>query len=296
MKTKKRSAFLVFLTLVIPIFGTLGCQMNKNLDTPTTRAQVHPNSISEQPPAQSIPQPMSWMPSDQPVATQGEASVAVYLIELDSKQSLVLYSLSAPEARADELNASMVETGMDGLSSKESELLLKFGEVQFFASKFDPPQAKGQELHLKIESSKLGDGLDVQLTKEFAGIDSGQPLTELDRETVAGIGAVEQGGYRITFNGFFLNTGDLNADQLNEKPRTQQEDILAASNPQNGRTVGPLATPEPQKPSETLVQMAEGKPVRTQLTLRIENLSTKEVKFLYIITLDDGQVKAKFIE
>lgn len=236
------------------------------------------------------------MPSDQPFATRGETSVAVYLTELDSRQSLVIYSLSAPEAQADELNASMVETGKDGLSSKASELLLKLGEVQFFASKFDPPQAKGQELYLKIESSKLGDGLDVQLTKEYAGIDSGQPLTESDRESVAGIGAVDQGDYRITFNGFFLNTGDLRANQLNDKPRTQHEDILAASNAQNGKTVGPLATPEPKKPSQTQVQMAEGKPVRTQLTLRIENLSTKEVNFLYIITLENGQVKAKLIE
>jgi len=242
----------------------------------------------------SQPRPMYWMRGEQLYSAQGETNLAVHLIELDSKQSLVIYSLSAPQDR--DLKPIISETGRNNLANQETDLLLDLVTVQFFVSKFEPPHAKGTELHLVIQSPELGNGLDTQLTKQLEGIESRQPLTESDRESLAGIDEIEQGGYRISFNGFFLNTGDLRADQTKSKPRTQMEDVLADSESQKGKSAGPLPTKEPRKLYQKLLELSEGKPVRTDLTLRIENLKTKETKFLYIVTLDDGRVKAKIIE
>jgi hypothetical protein len=292
----RRLTFLIILFLLIHANGLMSCQSAPPVVSPATQTQEQPALLGEPPPPRSLPQQMSWLPGEQLFSTQGEASVGVYLTVLDNNRSVVIYSLAAPRPFSDNLKEIVSENNRADLSNKESQLLAQLGDVRFIASTFDPPKVKGDELHLHLESSKFGNGLDVQLTKEFKSIESGHPLTASDRESVAGIDVVEQGGYRITFNGFFLYTGDLQADQKNSEPRTQQEDILAASETKDGQTEGPIPTPEPRQLPRTLLELSDGKPVRNELTLRIENLATNEVNFLYIVILENGQVKTKLMK
>lgn len=108
---------------------------------------------------------------------------------------------------------------------------------------------------------------------------------------------IEQGKYRITYNGSGLYLGDLQSERANSKPMTLDE--LHASEVATGQAEtasGKVATPVPPPPPEEQSKLAGGKTVFSDFTFRIQDTETNKVKFLYLVILDDGDVKAEVLE
>ncbi len=246
------------------------------------------------PAAVSIPVMAGWQISAHPVVSSGDFVFAVHALLLTGQQTTVLYSLSGPAAGAP-LSASSIRM-IDDVKQEYPLLrvtnLGQLDQLQVGVLAFSTRHAGIRELHVLVRPSAGATPLDL-----LAAQAPYEPDYRIDStQTTSGSGCFDQGGYRVSFNGWALHKGDIVADAQSAQGMTMQEVLRqnvteAASHPAPAG-----ATPTIVPPNPSALQLSGGKPVGDEATLRIENLQSRQVRLLYIVFLMDGDVKATFVQ
>ncbi len=280
---------LTMIGLVALVLIALAFALRLNLNPTLEQDTSNESSIVTE------PKPINWSLSKNLVAEQGDTSLAVHFISLSGKQTVLIYSVAAPNGiDTNGLMIDLVETGKGKYAEKRQNILGQLEDLQFIALTSEGQKSKGAEIHLNLVSLEIPTGLDVKVTESLNGNAEGLPLSGNDNDAFARTGTIAQGKFLISFNGTGLYTGDLEADRENAPQRTQEEDLQAA---QSGSKISePQPTPAIAQPRKLTLELAAGKPILGDGTLRIENVATKQVKFLYFVILDDGEVRARILE
>ncbi|MDL1897770.1 hypothetical protein FBQ82_16025 [Anaerolineae bacterium CFX7] len=287
---------LTCVVVVVAAFAGLmtACSFANESGTRDSHVANTQNSALNNTAPVSEPKPQFFELSENPRASKAGFDFSVQLVATSPKQTIMLYSMTAPESvEARDFAIDLIETGKSRENAKENSILEQFDKLRFGVLKFDPPSSRGAEFILRLDSPQTGP-LELNVTKNTNLANSESPLNEGDRSIISREGSIEQGDYLVSFNGFGLYTRNLQADQANAQPRTQEEDLKAAQT--RPAAAEPQQTPAPVEPRKITQELAEGKEIWSDASFRIENRVTKEVKILYVVILEDGQVKSRILE
>lgn len=239
----------------------------------------------------------NWIIGDQPAVSQGASTFAVQIVLLTDRQMTVIYSLSGPNANIPLAGSSveMVDDTAQVYKSTQAIPLVQLDRLQLGAMTFGPRKLGARQLTVQVHSPTDGSILDVasaKLVGTSEGPSSPGILGAPFRE-----GYLDQASYRISFNGWGFAKGDAIAQaQSNNKGMTLEETMRQAATEAAVQPQHPGATPTPVSAEAAVSQLAGGKPVYLAATLRIEDTSTKQVRYLFIVFLANGNVKATLVQ
>jgi hypothetical protein len=309
-----RKVILLSVSLIgLAVVGCLGQQEN-NIPEPTaslyaktsvppvpTAGPVDAFAETAVPPVPSVGSPMGlpvrtfWQIGDHPIALSGDFIFAVHAVVLTGQQTTVLYSLSGPTASTTLANSS-VQLNDDAKQThalSKITTLAQLARLQLGIITFGPRHGGIRELHVLIRPSAQAAPLDMIVAKLV-----GSPAEDSHGAVLAASrdGYLEQGGYRISFNGWSLYKGDIVADRLSAKGMTVEEILHQRATEAASHPVQPRGTPTPVPVDPAALQLSGGNPILDEATLRIEDSQSHQVQFLYLVFLADGEVKATLLQ
>lgn len=235
-----------------------------------------------------------WELAKSPMGTNGESSLGVHFVVLQDQRVTVIYSFAGDEQLQEEFGSKIRLADNTGKKYEpvQKALLANLEHVHVGSLTFKGLARQANQLTLEFEPSTNN-----PLVVEVAHLDSSSAQSSESSQSALGRqGPFEQSGYRITFNGFYLYKGDLAAEQQDSTPITQAEDLATAAAAQPKDPLEPLPTAEPIQPSAITLELAQGEPMASEATLRVETIATKQVQFLYLVILKNGEVRAKVLE
>ncbi len=259
-----------------------------------TPKQVEANTPIEGP---VLLQPVlaTWIMGDQPVVSKGDSTFAVHIVLLTDQQTTIIYSLSGPNANIP-LAGSSMQMGDDTAQvykSTQVTSLAQLDRLQLGALTFQPRKVGARQLHVLFHfpnDTNLSDAVPAKLTGTSESPSSPGILGAPFRE-----GYLDQASYRISFNGWGFEKGDAIAQaQANSKGMTLEE-IMRQAATKAAQPQHPGPTPTPVPADQAVLQLSGGKPVYLAATLRIEDTLTKQVRYMYIVFLASGEVKATLL-
>jgi hypothetical protein len=208
----------------------------------------------------------------------------------------VIYSLSGldPATSPQSLSPQLTNEKGDEIKLVRADILAQLDDVQIGQFTFEGFPPGTQQLQLTIQSKDMQKPLGMTLAKFQAGTDerAGGSFYPFDY--------FEQGSYRISSNGFGLIRGDTVARDKSQKGQTDQdlenERATRAANSKNKTRPAELPpTASPPTPEAAKLKLAGGKRIVQDATLRIEELKSGKVQYLYIVILEGGEVKAEML-
>lgn len=264
-------------------------------------AQTQPRLGRDNKPIPTAVPPIPWMThwgmGDSPIVSQGGFSFATHIIHFNSEATTVIYTMSGASFVGPPVATTiqMVDDVNGTYALNQADPLAQLNQLQIGVLNFDVCDTEARELHLLVRPSQEANPLDAFIAK-VSGPDL--PCDLYGHRSTHREGYYEQGGYRISFNGWGLSKGDLAGSIANPTTFTMEElrnssDPLPTVLPLLTRL--PVATPSRIPESSLANDLALGVPIETEATLRIEHLQTHVVTFLYIVFLRNGDVKAMLL-
>ncbi len=234
----------------------------------------------------------SWSMADQPAVASANVSFVAHIVELTTKYTAVVYSLPSSQTQA--VLAAIAPTLRDDSQHVYGFIkrvpLKQVGPLEFGVLYFEPRQANAHALRLTLGQSSLAN---LELARVIGpGNNPTAPLalnSSIYRENYA-----EQLGYQISFNGWALYKEDRVAKMLADKGETTTQVLRRATEEANAQTA--IATPTPVPVDPTVAGLPKGQAVLTEATLRIANQSTRQVYYLYIQLLANGDATAALLQ
>ncbi len=241
------------------------------------------------------PRPMfaRWVMSDNPVISQGDYVFAVQVASLEPYRTRLLYSLSGADANPLVAGPEVYLRDDEGrtYASTKVTVLAQLPRLELGVITLDPRMPAGREMHLVLPSPQGSSPVDAELFR-FPGTRQGPDGGEgtksnlgLNRE-----GYLEQAAYRLSFNGWGVIKGDRNDPAYREQLSRAAAATFAAEPPRGAETL----TPVPVNPIK--LQLSGGQPVTREGTLRVEDIQTKQVQYLYFVLLQNDEAKATLLQ
>lgn len=227
--------------------------------------------------------------------TSGGTTFAPQLFVFGDTFTTMIYTVSGEPALLSPESLAPTLRDDKGSSNKLNQLstLMNLEQVQIGALVFEPPALGTQRLQLELQMStdKVGITL-VNIQSDGSQRPGGTFYPD---------GYWEQGNYRFSINGLALVKGDRVAQAKSAIPLSDEElDNERATRAANAEAnTPPSETPPTRTPPEvnpSALDLAEGKPIYQQATIRIQDLKSGKVQYLYLVILDDGQVKSMILE
>jgi len=216
-----------------------------------------------------------------PVAIQGPFSFAAHIVALTADQTIVIASTSDRSVLA---STTLSDGQGRTFESLGTTPLAQLGPLVIEAIAFPPRAAEAGQLCLHlVPSAEAGSNLkpmEVTIAQSSNAPDDVTHSCYLYRD-----GYFEQAGYRISFNAWALYQGDRVAEAASDVSGAFEEADVA----------GVVATSTPISLPPIAQDLSGGQPVRTEATLRIEDITTGQVHYLYLLFLQNGEVKAALL-
>jgi hypothetical protein len=179
--------------------------------------------------------------------------------------------------------------------------LAQLGQLQIGAVTSGPRvTTSGREIHVLLDLAAGTQPMDVFVAK-VVGPEGMTPPGSANRA-----GYLDQSGYRVSYNGYDFTKGDRVAEvaqgnnatgvAVTEKPIPVMATEAAAAASWTPQPPGATSTRFVPTTEALAFELAGGKPIRSQATLRIEDLASKVPQYLFIIFLMDGSVKATLVQ
>jgi hypothetical protein len=268
-----------------------------------------------------------WIIGTKLEASEPSFSFAIHLLEITPHHTTVIYSTSYPSADQFEVEKSIRMVDQKGQEYPLLKVtpLNQFDNLKVEALTFVVRQRDATELHLLVQPPG-GEGLtlDFLAAMVYGSLEEFDYLYGSGYWWVSREGYVTQNQYKISFNGFWLGKGDLIAEEradpgltdeeamrgemhLTETPPSMAEAPTEISSP---RILSPpyppmitgtppwLLEPTPTQvpPNAIAAELAGGKRIMREATLRFEDTQSGQVDYLYILFLEDGKVKSTVLQ
>lgn len=290
------------MTRLCPIFVIMALVLSA-CSLPTLPGMAETTSAPTSTPtwaaAVSKPLSFSWKMPQNVVAAAGEFRFGVHGALVTSNQVTLLYILTGPTA-ATPLTSSLLEVKDDAkrvLSAAPKVVpLAQLPGLQYGAIIVAPRPRGVHELRLLIHPSPQASALDLVAVEQVASPDMDDPAITgwATRD-----GYVEQGGYRISFNSSGLKKGDRVANATLTPGRTMAElksqDATAAASRPTPKPGVTSTIPRTPAAEPITLQLSGGKPILSDETFRIEAIQSRQVQYLYVVFLMDGDVKGTIV-
>jgi hypothetical protein len=271
-----------------------------------------------------------WGIGDRPVVSSGDFTLAANIVIIDGARLTVLYSFAGPDPNQllDSKSVQLTdETGQLTHTpcmatqvppsypvSGDTQVappctpypiapvvthLAQLGQLQMGAITYSPRTIGALEQHVLVSLPGVAKPLDVLAARLI-----GPPQEDPASGAPYRLGYLDQAGYRVSFNGYGWNKGDQTAAIMQASSATgvpfgllvtQLATQSAAT--QMAVTNGLNGTSTPALTAALMgSNLAGGKPIRLDATLRIEDLQSHGVYYLYVVFLSDGEVKASLVQ
>ncbi|HET7091250.1 MAG TPA: hypothetical protein VFL17_21660 [Anaerolineae bacterium] len=241
------------------------------------------------------PKPASWDIGDSPAFSKEELSLAVHIVVLNEKQTIVVYSTPLiPDSSDGSLAFQLADDTGQVYTLIKDTALAEFDQLRIGAAMFGARSPGARKLILQVRSPG-GDALaDLDIAKVVGAMQEDNEYLATATFAVFRDGYLNQGGYRISFNAWSLYKGDRVADALSEQGTTTED--LLRQKPEEVTPSEEQPTPTPVPESQTALDLAGGKPITLESTLRIEDTRSGQVSYLYIVFLADSELKAELLQ
>ena len=278
---------LKLLFVVLIAFSAGGCSTS-NDNAP--RIETPPSPF---PTVLNIPVFTAWQIGDNPIGSSGDFSFAAHALVLTGEQTMILYSLSRLSLRTSLAGSwiRMVDEAKQDYPLSIMTPLAELDRLQVGVITFAPRRAGIRELHLLLQPSAQAAPLDILVARLLNPPEDSSRIA-FARSSTSRDGYLEQTGYRISFNGWSLYKGDEVADQQSAKGMTTQQVLEQNATEAASRPASAGATPTIVPPNPSAQQLSGGRSVMDEATLRIEDLQSHLARFVYVVFLDNGDVKA----
>lgn len=289
-----------FAAAAILLFGLFGCAATAVNQIPiaatSAAMQDKVNAVETSQvilSARTLPIQSSWILGSNPLVSTKDAILGTHVILITDKQTTIIYSISSDQALNDvtKQSLSLKDDKDNNYKVGEPQLLASLDGLQIVSATFQNPAANAGKLEFELQPSDQM----LAMKATVAQIDppnSEPPVLEGSQILIPRDGYLDQGNYRVSFNGFYTSTDNLAEKQQSAKGITTEELLKQSANETPNAT--DLTKPIPQNP--ITVQLADGKTVLGEATIRVEDIESRQVRFLYIVFLPDGETKSTWLE
>lgn len=285
---------ILMISFVVVLSVLFSCSTKNQRQNSTTHPLLQEEVTSIPTAAPLLPNIVTVEMGDRSVS-QGNITLALQVLNLGDS-STVVYSLSGvdPATAPESFSPQLTNEKGDAIKLIRSDILAQLDGVQIGQFTFDAVPLGTQLLQLTLQSKEMEKPLAMTLAKIRAGPDerAGGSFYPFDY--------FEQGSYRISINGFGLIRGDSIALANSRKGQSDQdlenERATRAANAKNKTRPAEMPpTASPPTPEAAKLELAGGKPVVQDATLRIEEVKSGQVQYLYFVILEEGEVKAEIL-
>ncbi len=238
----------------------------------------------------------SWSTGSNPIVSTDKTIFGAHVVVITDKQVTVVYSVSSDSSlkSIDAQAPKLTDNNGKQYKTTQPTALAELEGFQLVAVTFQSPETNASEFALEIQPGSEAVPLQITLA-QIEPLDAQPPYIFEGRQTlVAREGYLDQGDYRVSFNGFFPYSEDVVAKQQNSKGLTTEE--LIADEKTKAATTPEIDLSKPFPTNAITDKVSEGKPRIGEATIRIENLKTGQVQFLFVVFLDDGDIKSTWLE
>lgn len=236
-----------------------------------------------------------WKFGDKPRAIVGKIDFGSQVVQISEDEFIVIYFMSGEkiEKLVSQFGLKLSDNSNKEYSLKKSSPLAQFDDVEIGALIFEPREEEARELNVTLNQPEFDKPLKAKVAKLI-----GKTARDSDADTIFSLfddGYQDISDYRISFNGWDFVETDRLGNTASQRGLSLEELVQKrATEAANDATLLSEATPIPHPLGIDAVanELAGGKQLRTKLTLRIENLQTNQVSFLFIVILEDGDVRA----
>lgn len=237
-----------------------------------------------------------WQPEDNLQAVQSNLDFGVHLVQISNADTLIVYSgagLDVEKGLAD-TKISLTDDQAGNYPLKAVIPLAIYKELQFGALLFQGHKPGARMLALQIQSSNDNEPVTLPIARAYG------PDQEL--EHIGGVttlfrdGYIQQSKTRISNNGMGLFKGDRMGESLSEQGRSMQDIIDETATEAARSAQEQKATPTPVAADPQVEELTGGEKIDMDATIRIEDLDSNQVMFLYIFITTEGELKGRLIE
>lgn len=268
-----------------------------------------------------------WIIGTKLEASEASFSFAIHLVEITPHHTTFIYSTSYPSADQFDVEKSirMVDQRGQEYPLLKVTPLDQFDSLKVEALTFAVRQRDAIELHLLVHPPG-GEHLtlDFLAAMVYGSLEEFDYLYGSGQWWVRREGYLTQNQYKISFNGWWLGKGDLIAEEradpgltneeamrgetyLTETPPSIAEAPTEISGPRVPSPPYPtmitgtppwllIPTPTQIPPNPIAAELAGGKRIKAEATLRFKDTQSGQVNYLYILFLEDGEVKSTVLQ
>ena len=236
-----------------------------------------------------------WVFGDKPRVAKGKMDFGSQVVQLTEDESIVIYFLKGKSGKklVAESAVKLSDNSNKEYAFKDVVPLAQFDNVEIGALIFEPRDEDVRELDISLNQPEFDKPIKAKVAKLI-----GKTARDGDADTIFSLfndGYQEVSDYRISFNGWDFVESDRLSETGGQPPLSLEELVQKrATEAANEDSSAPQPTPFAVSPMlDTIAEnLADGQKVRTKMTLRVENRKTNQTSLLFIVILENGQVRA----